>query len=272
MVLVSFMLFTACEPFNMNSYHLKKGLSLAAQPVTFSSNFENVTQESMMGTYTKAYGWTDLKSHELFWNGNIILIRYYFEKDAERWQLEATREYTYTEMKLGHINDYRPTPYQIWITNGVLDKAPKVCAEIYIDNSLLLQDIYDGEGLTIYENTNIEIESRNIHSEWTDQLTEFIDKNLEIDNMIYQDSILGKAAVVQIHSSSSINGESIDEIKDYIKNELAYKAFKDEEESIKNLRYEYIVLEVYKSGEKYYEDVFINRDERDWRQFDWMND
>lgn len=256
----------------MNSYHFKKGLSLAAQPVTFSNNFENVTQESMMGTYTKAYGWTDLKSHELFWDGNTILIKYYFEKNAERWQLEATREYTYTEMKLGHINDYRPTPYQIWITNGVLDKAPKVCAEIYIDNTLLLQDIYNGESLTIYENTNIAIESRNIYSEWTGELSEFITKNIEIDNIVYQDSIIGKAAVVQIYSSNSISGESIDEIKAYIKNELAFKTFKDaEQEEGKNIRYEYIVLEVYKSGEKYYEDVFINRDQRDWKQFDWMN-
>ncbi len=257
----------------MNSYHFKKGLNLAAQPVTFSNNFENVTQECMMGTYTKAYGWTDLKSHQLFWDGNTILIRYYFEMDAERWQLEATREYTYTEMKLGHINDYRPTPYQIWITNGVLDKTPKVCAEIYIDDTLLLQDIYEGEDRTIYENTNIVIESRSINSEWTDQLTEYINKNIEIDNMVYQESILGKAAVVQIHSGSSINGESIDDIKDHIKSELAYKAFKDaEQETGKNVRYEYIVLELYKSGEKYYEDVFINRDERDWKQFDWMND
>lgn len=270
-MLVSLVL-SSCNSSSNETYYTNEDANISASPIILENDFENITQEEMNRIYQVNYGWTDLKSHELLWDEDTILIKFYFGENAKRWQIDAARAYTYKEMKYVYINNYELTQYQFWRMDKFIEIEPRVCAEVYIDDKLLIQDLYEDEIPIKYENTSMVVDARRINSTWTKDFDQYIDGHKKIYNVEYQNSLLGKAVIVQIHSNDTINLNVTTEIKEHIKNEIADKAIRDNEQDTDNEgKYLYIVLELYKDEEKYYEDVLINQEEIEWKQFDWMN-
>lgn len=175
-------------------------------------------------------------------------------------------------MKNMYINNYEPTLYQFWRMDKFHEIKPVVCTEVYIDDKLLVQDFYEDEIPIRYENTSLIVDSRRMDSTWTKEFDQFIGEQKKINNGEYQNSLLGKAVIIQIHSNDTIGHDINTEIKNYIKEKIASKATRDNELDTDNEgKYMYIVLELYKGEEKYYEDVLLNQGEIEWKQFDWMN-
>lgn len=271
LMLVLTIALSGCSTSNNEEYYSGEG-NITANAMVLEQDLEDITQDEMTGIYKDNYGWTDLVSHELYSDGETVLIKFYFEEDAKRWQIDAARAYTYKEMKYVYINNYELTPYQYWRMSFGNELEMRVCAEVYVSDNLLVQDMYEDEIPIKYENTAIIVDSRNIESEWTKGFDSYIEQQKGIDEVKYQNSLLGKAIIIQIHSDKMLNPDIKDELRDYIKDEIADNATRDNEQDVDNNgKYQYLVLELYKSGEKYYEDVFINQEELEWKQFDWMN-
>lgn len=272
-ILLSITLFGCNLSTNTNeAYYTKEYINIAAGPVILEEDFEDVTQEEMMTIYQNNYGWTDLRSHELYWNGDTILIKFHFGVDARRYQMDAARAYAYKEMKYTYINNYEPTPYQLWRMSLGTEIEAKVCLELYIDDILLIQDLYEEDIPIKYENTAIKVNARNIDNSWTEAFEQYVSEEIEIDRIEYQNSLLGKAVILQIYTDDLIDPNIKDGIEDYIMKEVAHKATRDNKLDTANQgKYEFIVLELYRSDEKYYEGVLINREQVEWIQIDWMN-
>lgn len=271
LMLIVTMSISGCSTSSYETYYSEEG-SITAERIIIEQELEDITQEEMAEIYKNNYGWTDLESHELYSDGETVLIKFYFEENAKRWQIDAARAYAYNEMKYVYVNNYEITPYQYWRMSFGNESVMKVCAEIYINDNLLVQDLYEDEILIKYENTAIIVDFRNIESEWTKDFDSYIEQQKWIDVLEYQNSLLGKAIIIQIHSDNMLNPDIKDEIRDYIKDEIADKATRsNEQDTDNNGKYQYMVLELYKNGEKYYEDVLINQEEIEWKQFDWMN-
>lgn len=262
---------SGCSTSSNETYYGREG-SITAEPIIIEQELEDITQGEMTEIYKDNYGWTDLESHELYSDGDTILIKFHFEENAKRWQIDAARAYAYNEMKYVYVNNYEITPYQYWRMGFGNESELRVCAEVYVNDNLLVQDLYEDEIPIKYENTAIIVDSRNIESEWTKDFDSYVEQQKGIDAVEYQNSLLGKAVIIQIHSDKMLNPDIKDEIKNFIKDKIADKAIRDnEQDTDNNGKYQYIVLELYKDGEKYYEDVFINQEELEWKQFDWMN-
>lgn len=263
---------SGCDISANEAYYTKEYADIGGSPVVLEGDFEDVTQEEMMSIFQNNYGWTNLKSHELLWNGNTILMKFHFGVDARRFQIDAARTYAYKEMKYPYINNYEPTPYQLWRMSQGTEIEPIVCLEVYIDDILLIQDLYEEDIPLKYENTAIKVEARNINPSWAEAFEEYVSDQIAIDRIEYQNSLLGKAVILQIYSDDLMEPNIKDEVEDYIKNEIAPKATRDNKLDTANQgKYEFIILELYKSDEEYYEGVLINREQVEWIQIDWMN-
>lgn len=271
LMIVLTMSISGCSTSSYETYYSEEE-SITAEPTIIKQELEDITQGEMTEVYRNNYGWTDLVSHELYSDGETVLIKFHFEENAKRWQMDAARTYAYNEMKYVYVNNYEITPYQYWRMSFGNELVMKVCAEIYINDNLLVQDLYEDDIPIKYENTAIIVDSRNIESEWTMDFDSYIAKQEGINRVEYQNSIFGKAIIIQVHSDKMLNPDIKDEIKAYIKDEIADKATRDNGQDTDNDgKYQYMVLELYKDGEKYYEDVLINQEEIEWKQFDWMN-
>lgn len=246
-----------------------------ADQVVFEENsFEDVTVDEMLPVFQGSYGWTDLVGQRLLWDGNTILVKFTFSDEAKYWQIDAARAYALKELNLGSINNYSPNPYGLWLIGGLTQTKPKVCAEIYIGEKLLLQDIYEGIEVHRYENMEYHAEVRLTDPEWSESLNNFINKTIRSDKIVFQRSLLGKAIVIQVYSDKAFDPKDTEAIQNFIQVEIAPNALRDNKIDTENDGlYPLIVLELYASEVKYYNAVCSNLNKLpSWVQIDWMND
>ena len=85
LIIVSSAILASCNSFTSESYYTNKDARVSASPILLENDFENATKEEMTEIYQDNYGWTDLESHELFWDEDTILIKFYFLGKAKYW-------------------------------------------------------------------------------------------------------------------------------------------------------------------------------------------
>ena len=124
------------------------------------SEAEEVTIGEMLGTFQNDYGWTTLEDQKLYWNTEeqCVLIRYYFEENAEEWQMDSAKEYGLkTFVFKQYLTLSNPQPYQIWSQEKDIKE---VIIHVFADETMIYQDIYRGieDGIVHGESHYVETE------------------------------------------------------------------------------------------------------------------
>ncbi|MBQ8856793.1 MAG: hypothetical protein IJ024_01470 [Lachnospiraceae bacterium] len=106
-----------------------------------AENHENLTEEEMQKTFQTDYGWTDLESHEFFWDADTkqIIINYYFADGAEEWQIESAMEYGLNSFVFKQFLQLSPQLYQMWFYE---EEISEVVIQAFEKEKMVRQDIY----------------------------------------------------------------------------------------------------------------------------------
>ena len=271
------LLLSACSSIDKDKYYEDSYKEVYSNKADYNVDaFKNITNQEMNGIFTKDYGLDSLSGHDLFWSETekTIIIRFYFPKDTQRWQINSARAYSLNELNLMDVNVYEYNPYGLWVINNLIEVDPRIISEIYADGDLIIQDMYTNKvDVNRYENTVPEIDARILDTEWSIVLDEYINKKLSPQRIAYQKSLLGYSVIIQIHSKSTIIPRKVDSLMKHIVENVADQAVRDNlVDKRNNGLFELIVLELYTPQGKYYEKVYVNIiDKFEWQSMDWMN-
>lgn len=271
------LLLSACSSIDKDKYYEDSYKEVYSNKADYNvDDFKNITNQEMNGIFTKDYGLDSLSGHDLFWSETekTIIIRFYFPKDAQRWQINSARAYSLNELNLMDVNVYEYNPYGLWVINNLIEVDPRIISEIYADGDLIIQDMYTNKvDVNRYENTVPEIDARILDTEWSIVLNEYINKKLSPQRIAYQKSLLGYSVIIQIHSKSTIIPRKVESLMKHIVENVADQAVRDNlVDKRNNGLFELIVLELYTPQGKYYEKVYVNIiDKFEWQSMDWMN-
>lgn len=271
------LLLSACSSIDKDKYYEDSYKEVYSNKADYNVDaFKNITNQEMNGIFTKDYGLDSLSGHDLFWSETekTIIIRFYFPKDTQRWQINSARAYSLNELNLMDVNVYEYNPYGLWVINNLIEVDPRIISEIYADGDLIIQDMYTNKvDVNRYENTVPEIDARILDTEWSIVLNEYINKKLSPQRIAYQKSLLGYSVIIQIHSKSTIIPRKVESLMKHIVENVADQAVRDNPvDKRNNGLFEQIVLELYTPQGKYYEKVYVNIiDKYEWQSMDWMN-
>lgn len=271
------LLLSACSSIDKDKYYEDSYKEVYSNKADYNVDaFKNITNQEMNGIFTKDYGLDSLSGHDLFWSETekTIIIRFYFPKDTQRWQINSARAYSLNELNLMDVNVYEYNPYGLWVINNLIEVDPRIISEIYADGDLIIQDMYTNKvDVNRYENTVPEIDARILDTEWSIVLDEYINKKLSPQRIAYQKSLLGYSVIIQIHSKSTIIPRKVESLMKHIVENVADQAVRDNlVDKRNNGLFELIVLELYTPQGKYYEKVYVNIiDKFEWQSMDWMN-
>ena len=271
------LLLSACSSIDKDKYYEDSYKEVYSNKADYNVDaFKNITNQEMNGIFTKDYGLDSLSGHDLFWSETekTIIIRFYFPKDTQRWQINSARAYSLNELNLMDVNVYEYNPYGLWVINNLIEVDPRIISEIYADGDLIIQDMYTNKvDVNRYENTVPEIDARILDTEWSIVLNEYINKKLSPQRIAYQKSLLGYSVIIQIHSKSTIIPRKVESLMKHIVENVADQAVRDNlVDKRNNGLFELIVLELYTPQGKYYEKVYVNIiDKFEWQSMDWMN-
>ena len=275
--LIFSLLLSACSSIDKDKYYEDSYKEVYLKKADYNvDDFKNITNQEMNGIFTKDYGLDSLSGHDLFWSETekTIIIRFYFPKDTQRWQINSARAYSLNELNLKDVNVYEYNPYGLWVINNLIEVDPRIISEIYADGDLIIQDVYTNKvDVNRYENTVPEIDARILDTEWSIVLNEYINKKLSPQRIAYQKSLLGYSVIIQIHSKSTIIPRKVESLMKHIVENVADQAVRDNPvDKRNNGLFEQIVLELYTPQGKYYEKVYVNIiDKYEWQSMDWMN-
>lgn len=245
------LLLSACSSIDKDKYYEDSYKEVYSNKADYNVDaFKNITNQEMNGIFTKDYGLDSLSGHDLFWSETekTIIIRFYFPKDTQRWQINSARAYSLNELNLMDVNVYEYNPYGLWVINNLIEVDPRIISEIYVDGDLIIQDMYTNKvDVNRYENTVPDIDARILDTEWSRVLDEYINKKLSPQRIAYQKSLLGYSVIIQIHSKSTIIPRKVESLMKHIVENVADQAVRDNlVDKRNNGLFELIVRSVYK--------------------------
>ena len=117
-----------------------------ASPKSFeipAENHEELTEEEMQETFQTDYGWTDLESHEFYWDADAkqVIINFYFADNAQEWQIDSAMEYGLNSFVFKQFLQFSPQLYQMWFYE---EEISEVVIQAFEKDKMVRQDIYGG--------------------------------------------------------------------------------------------------------------------------------
>lgn len=227
----------------------------------------NFTQEEYQKDFNGiAFGLSSLESHQAFWNQkDTVQFDMYFNDDVTRSQLQAARGFVFKKFILRLESGTDISPYNDWLLENDMifsDKIQRVICNVYVNDVLKIQDEYNGQKKSIYENMDVEIDKEKYGDYIVTGLNElFAGENIEVEK-----SLIGYPLVLKVDSKKDIDMDTLLKTETYIKDTLS-KAIKEDTDFTDT---QSIILILYKDGKKYYESGY-NLEKSDWMKDDWMN-
>ena len=190
-----------------------------------------------------------------------------------RSEVDAARHFVLTNLYIGDLGLWEPGIYEEWLFLGrERREINNVYCMIYINDDLVLQDIYQGSTLSHYENPQVYLAIRHLQLEYTNPLTNFIRDTLGSEaDVRYQASLLGTALLIQIETPATITSDTLSAIKEYIEAEFSGLAIQDGQ-SLNEGKYPILILHFFRPDGLYYQEAFLNiTGNKQWLAENWMN-
>lgn len=236
---------------------------------------EDITTKDNTQRFQSIYAMNSLLNHYLYWeeSSGTVQINFYFDQDVTRSEVDAARHFVLTNLYIGDLGLWEPGIYEDWLFLGKERREiDNVYCMIYIGDDLVLQDIYQGETLSHYENPQVYLAIRHRQLEYTNPLTDFIRDTLGSQaNVRYQASLLGTALLIQIETPTTVSSDALPAIKEYIEADFSELAFQDGQ-SPNEGKYPLLVLLFFRPDGLYYQEAFLNvTGKKQWLAKNWMN-
>jgi hypothetical protein len=271
LVLVLSIFITGCQ----NGYLQETG-SRFIEDSADESDREYFEDEMAEDFFREDVGIISLEKHEVYKAKEKLNVNFYFTGDVQRNEISRSKDFVMRVFLLKSMYPISAVPYSKLVAGGEL--WDQVSCRIYIDNTLVLGENFNlQEGgrfsSDYYENTDIELASRTIDQDVTQEFAEDIKKNFRaIRNVFIERSYKGNVLIIKLKGWKKYNEKDINKIKNMIANDLAPVLEKESKEKyMQNMDYLGLVLQLYSWNNKYYEEVYYNGEEKEWLDDDWMN-
>ncbi len=208
------------------------------------------TSSEMDSIFREAYGTPSLLSQELSFDGETANFTVVFADDVSSAQINSIRSYSTNYLLNGELDELAPTTYDLWR----MENTPKaVLLNLYVEDTLILQNYFDGQNELTYENTTYELTCRQCESDECESIMYELSSETNGEAECLK-SLVRDAVIFQIYTEEQITPDTI-EI-------LQAKA-----DSISS-KFTRVVLEFYADGEPYYCVFLINGS---WATGNWAN-
>lgn len=236
---------------------------------------EDITTNDNTQRFQAIYGMNSLLNHYFYWeeSSRTVQINFYFDQGVTRSEVDAARQFVLTNLYIGDLGLWEAGIYEDWLFVGrERREIDNVYCMIYIGDDLILQDIYQGETLSHFENPQVYLAIRHCQSEYANSLTDFIHDTLGSQaNVRYQASLLGTVLLIQIETPATVSGDALPAIKKYIEAEFSDLAFQDGQ-SLNEGKYPILVLLFFRPDGLYYQEAYLNiTGQKQWLAESWMN-
>lgn len=209
------------------------------------------------------YAMPNLAKHTVEESGGTLKACFYFKNTATAAELNSARSFVISKFVLWKESKLGGTPYDEMIRANT--KPPNVYCEIYLDDQLLLQDIYEGDILTVYENLSVPFKARNLNAEEFSPLTAIVKKQIPNAGIMLQKSLLGDCILITVETENPVTMVQLEQTKA----QLSRKLFSKNSELLN--AYGGVVLRFLLNGEEYTETYLNYPDSPGWVTDDWMN-
>ncbi len=237
---------------------------------------EYFRDETAEGFFREELGMKGLENHQVYKTGDTLNADFYFARDVQRNEISRSRDFVMRMFVLRQVYPIGGGPYCRPVAEGV--SWEQVDYRAYIDGALVLRESLnlqqDGQfSSNYYENTDLELASRMIDQDITQEFSKEIKRSYwAVRDILMERSYKGNVLIIKLKGWKKYNDKAIQDIKSRIEKDLAPVLEAASMEKYKqNMDYLGLVLQLYSWNNKYHEELFYNGGEKEWIGEDWMN-
>lgn len=232
--------------------------------VTLQNDAEVLTETAAEELFTAPdyYAMPLLTKHEVVANENSLIAQFYFEKTASLAEINNARSFVITKFVLWQQSKLGGAPYDELVKRQA--KPETIFCEIFLGDQLLLQDQYQGEAITLFEQLSTHCNLRALAQEDFVALTQPLQKQLPDAKIEVEKSLLGYCLIITAKSTKPVTTAQLEKAKSALADGFT-------QGGLPLAAYSGVVLRLTFDDKAYNETYLCSAENPRWVTDDWMN-